>query len=559
MPQNSDIWTTSSKSIASAGAKSSYIWDQALASGWAGAVAPPATAGPWSSDASSSNRTQDRKMKSEPPRIAGAPAASGAPSAAALRSGNPVARETVTRWLAVVLAVVIFGGGLFGYDQGVISGALAGIKATFSLSLFMVQVVTSYVTLGALAGSLASGALGDWLGRKRTILLAALLFTLGAIVQWSAPGAMVLVAGRLIVGVGVGVAAVAAPLYAAELAPATLRGRFISSYQLAITVGIFLAYLVNAGLADVQTAGNGAWRLMLGAAAAPGLALLLIALVAPESPRWLMMKGRRGDAETETRKIEPGAEIKEHLDAVEAALRADEKAAPWTEVFSRAWRKPLIIAAGLAIFQQITGINAIIYYANQIFASAGFATEASRATVTTWAIGGVNVLATLIAIAFIDNVGRRKLLLAGLVGMGVSLAVVGGAFQFIASTPTAGSTGPTAAGLVTVAALVVFITCFAFSLGPVVWTVINEIFPARVRGRGVAIATAVNWGSAYLVSQFFLSLVQAIGSTLTFWLFAVFCVIGWIWIYFAVPETKRQSLEQIEKLWGEKTPDTRGS
>ena len=205
--------------------------------------------------------------------------------------GETPTRETLTRWLAVVLAVVIFAGGLFGYDQGVISGALPGIKSTFSLSLLMVQVVTSWVTLGALAGSLAGGVLSDRLGRKRTLLLAGALFTLGAAVQWSTPDAAILVVGRLIVGIGVGVAAVAAPLYAAELAPASLRGRFISSYQLAITIGIFLAYLVNAQLSASEN-----WRVMLGAAAVPGLALFLIALVAPESPRWLMMMIRRAEA-----------------------------------------------------------------------------------------------------------------------------------------------------------------------------------------------------------------------------------------------------------------------
>jgi MFS transporter, SP family, galactose:H+ symporter len=239
------------------------------------------------------------------------------------------------------------------------------------------------------------------------------------------------------------------------------------------------------------------------------------------------------------------------LDSIEAALRKDKEAAPWSEIFHSEWRRPLAVAIGLAVFQQITGINAIIYYANQIFASAGFATEASRATVTTWAIGGVNVLATLIAVAFIDQVGRRKLLLAGLVGMGASLIVAGAAFQFIGAAGQ-GAAGPSIAGIVTVVALVVFITSFAFSLGPVVWTVINEVFPARVRGRGVALATAINWGSAYLVSQFFLSLVQAIGSSATFWLFALFCIIGWIWVFRTVPETKQQSLEQIQKLWAPK-------
>jgi SP family galactose:H+ symporter-like MFS transporter len=200
----------------------------------------------------------------------------------------------------------------------------------------------------------------------------------------------------------------------------------------------------------------------------------------------------------------------------------------------------------LAVFQQVTGINAIIYYADQIFGAAGFATVAARTTVTTWAIGGVNVLATLIAIAFIDHWGRRKLLLTGLIGMAASLLVVGGAFEFIDG---ANPSGPSVAGLVTLAGLVAFIISFAFSLGPVVWTVINEIFPGRIRGRAVAICTAVNWGAAFLVSQFFLSLVDGIGSALTFWLFAALSVIGWIWVYIYVPETKGQSLEQIQLIW----------
>lgn len=458
---------------------------------------------------------------------------------------TPSRNESITRWLVVVLAVVIFAGGLFGYDQGVISGALPGIKSAFSLSLFMVQVVTSWVTLGALVGSLIAGALGDGLGRKRTLLFAGGLFVLGAIAQWLAPGPAVLVAGRFVVGAAVGVAAVAAPLYAAELAPARFRGRFISSYQLAITVGIFLAYLVNGALSA-----EGNWRLMLGAAAIPGLALFAIALVAPESPRWLMLKHRRTDAAAVLHQVQPGVDSGPQLDEIDAALLQEKQAAPWGEIFYREWRRPLVVALGLAIFQQITGINAIIYYANQIFASAGFTTETARATVTTWAIGGVNVAATLIAIAFIDRTGRRLLLLAGLIGMGVSLAAVGIAFRYIAPEGMAASSGPTTAGIVTVVALVVFITSFAFSLGPVTWTVINEVFPARVRGRGVALATAVNWGSAYLVSQFFLSLVDAIGSSLTFFLFAFFCAAGWIWVYRIVPETKLRSLEEIQQMWG---------
>jgi SP family galactose:H+ symporter-like MFS transporter len=460
----------------------------------------------------------------------------------------PSAGQTVTPWLIVVLAVVLFSGGLFGYDQGVISGALHGIKATFSLSALLVEVVTSWVTLGALFGALAGGELADRIGRKRTVLIAGAMFTGGALVQALAPDTVILVAGRLIVGAGVGVAAVAAPLYAAELAPTTLRGRFVSAYQLAITAGIFLAYLVDGWLSQ-----GDAWRWMLGASAVPGLLLFTVALAAPESPRWLMKMGRRSEAAAQLQKIRPGVDFKPRLDAVAASLRKEAGRTSWAEVFHKEWRRPLLIGVGLAVFQQVTGINAIIYYADQIFASAGFTSQSSQTTVTTWAVGGVNVLATLIAIAFIDRLGRRKLLLAGLLGMGFSLVMVGIAFRFIDATPLgAAAAGPSGAGIVTLLALVAFIICFAFSMGPVVWTVINEIFPGHIRGRAVAVATAANWGSAFLVSQGFLSLIGAIGNPFTFWLFALFCGAGWIWIYRVVPETKGRSLEQIQDLWNGK-------
>jgi MFS family permease len=378
-------------------------------------------------------------------------------------------------WLVVVLIVVLLSGGLFGYDQGVISGALHGIKLAFALSPLLVEVVTSWVTLGALFGALAGGEMADRLGRKRTILIAALLFTLGSLVEGLAPGTLILIIGRLIVGLGVGVAAVAAPLYAAELAPTRLRGRFISAYQLAITIGIFIAYLVDSWLAK-----SGAWRIMLGASAVVGLMLLAVALLAPESPRWLMKMHRRPDATAELAKIRSAAELPGDLDDIAGALGADAHRASWRETLQRRWRRPLLI------------------------------------------------------------------------GMGGSLAIVGAAFHFM--TPLAQgakASGPTVAGIVTLVALVAYIMSFAFSIGPVVWTVINEIFPGRIRGRGVAIATAVNWGAAFLVSQCFLSLIGAVGDSLTFLLFALFCGLGWAWIYHAVPETKGRSLEQIEQFWKE--------
>ena len=445
-----------------------------------------------------------------------------------------------TYLIAIVVLVILTSGLLFGYDQGVISGALSGIKQEMDLSPLLIEVVTSWVTLGALFGSLAAGELADRIGRKRTVLAAAVLFILGALIQASAPHTPVLVAGRLIVGFGVGVAAVAAPLYGSELAQAAWRGRLVSAYQMAITVGIFLAYLVNGALSD-----GADWRLMLGLAAVPGLLLAVFALAAPESPRWLIKQGRREAAETILARILGKDDYQAELSEIENALRLETDAVSWREVFKPIYRKPLAIGIGLAVFQQVTGINAIIYYANPIFAASGFATPEAQAAATTWGIGATNVLATLIAIAFIDRIGRVPLLLAGLIGMGASLATVGVAFHFVETSGDGANYGT----IITVVALVIFIASFAFSLGPVVWTVINEIFPSRVRSRGVAIATAVNWGAAFLVSEFFLSLVEVLGRPATFWLFAALCLLGWIWIYRKVPETKGRSLEEIERLW----------
>ena len=458
----------------------------------------------------------------------------------------------VSPWLLMVGVSILLSGILFGYDQGVIAGALEGIGRSFDVGTTATEIITSWVTLGALVGALVAGAVADRVGRRRTILLAAVLFTIGALLESIAPGVEILVVGRLIVGFGVGVASVAAPLYAAEQAPTYLRGRFVSIYQLAITIGIFVAYLVDQLLTN-----DDMWRMMLGVSAVPAVLLAIVMIPMPDTPRWFMKVGRRDDAERALHKVQPDADVSAEIDDIARAEAADAAdRATWGEVFSTHLRRPLMIGVGLAVFQQITGINAIIYYADKIFAKAGFSTPADQASATTWAIGGVNVLATFIAVAYVDRFGRRPLLLAGLVGMAAALITVGISFHFMdgADTSGASSGGPTTAGIVTLVALVVFIASFAFSLGPVVWTVINEIFPNRVRGRAVAVATAVNWGSAWLVSQFFLTLIDAIGNSATFYLFAAFSVMAWIWIWRRVPETKGRSLEDIQQLWTDDDP-----
>ncbi len=463
---------------------------------------------------------------------------------------KPDHRPLAVKLLAVG-AVVMLAGLLFGYDQGVISGALDGIEKQFSVGTFLLEVITSWVTLGAMVGALAAGALADRRGRRWTIIFASILFTIGALIESLAPGSLVLVLGRLTVGFGVGVASVAAPLYAAEMAPSRLRGRFVSLYQLAITIGIFFAYLVDYIL--TANGNNDRWRAMLGVSAVPAILLILAILPLPDSPRWYMTKGRREKAEAALRDVEPRADITPRINEIEALVEEEKNAAGWREVFAPQWRRPLVIGVTLAVLQQLTGINAIIYYADKIFAAAGFASPTSQSLATLWAVGAVNVIATFVAVAWVDRFGRKPLLLIGATGMFLSLVVVGAMFIKLdkVSASDAAHMGTSGEGLITLVALVVFIACFAFSLGPIVWTVINEIFPSHVRGKAVSVATAANWLAAWAVSQFFLTLVNTIGSTGVFWLFAFFCVVTYVFVRKFLPETKGRSLEEIQALWGD--------
>ena len=458
-------------------------------------------------------------------------------------------RRRLTVWTLGVVAVTFLAGLLFGYDQGVISGALPILTTDLGLSTLQAEVITSWVTLGALFGALVAGTVADRAGRRRAAIVAGVLFTLGAIMEAFAPGASVLTVGRVVTGFGVGFASVVAPLYAAEMSPKRLRGRFVSSYQLAITVGIFIAYLVD----DALT-GEGRWRAMFALAVIPGALLVVGFLIVPESARWLLKVGRREEALDALTKLDPEV-AKQELADVESDLEreAREGEATWSEVFSKRLRRPLSIGIGLAVFQQVTGINAIIYYANEIFARAGFTTAQEQAKATLYAVGLVNVLATLIAIAWIDRLGRRPLLFAGLTGMAVSLAMVGVSFVAFSNTPTS-TTSVTVGGVLTLVALVIFIASFAFSLGPITWTMISEIYPNRVRGKAVSLATAVNWAAAFLVTQFFLSIVNAIGEATTFFLFSSLCIVAFVWAYFRVPETRGRSLEEIQELWAPDQP-----
>jgi sugar porter (SP) family MFS transporter len=453
--------------------------------------------------------------------------------------------KSTTKWLALVAGVTILSGLLFGYDQGVISGALPFISKDFGLSDLLEEVVTSWVTLGALFGALIAGAFADRFGRRQTLIVAGALFFAGALVQATAPGTAILVVGRFVIGFGVGIASVAAPLYAAESAKAEHRGRLVSAYQLAITIGILVAEIIDAALSDSED-----WRLMLGIAVVPGALLVTLMVFMPDTPRWLLKVGRRRDAEDAYEKVNGPEGEATALDSFQADLdREAREHASWGEVFSPRVRPMLKIGLGLAIFQQVTGINAVIYYSDQIFADAGFTTVQEQTDATILAVGVVNVLATFVAIAFIDRFGRRPLLITGLIGMAVSL--LGLTVAFAALEGYDNVKGPTILGIATLVCLVVFIGSFAFSLGPVVWTMISEIFPTRIRGKGIAVATAANWGAAFLVSASFLSIIDVIGTEGAFFLFAAMSVLGLMWVARYVPETKGKTLEEVEAVFVE--------
>jgi MFS transporter, SP family, galactose:H+ symporter len=433
----------------------------------------------------------------------------------------------------ILAGIASLGGLLFGYDTGVISGALPFLKQDFSLSPTMEGVTTAAVLCGAVIGAAAVGPISDAFGRRRVILFAALLFILGALVSAAASSLGVLIAGRAVVGVAIGVASMLTPLYLSEVAPKQSRGAIVSLNQFCITLGILVSYIVD--YAVVGAPNN--WRWMLGIGCAPGIVLALGMLALPESPRWLAGRGRMEEAARILQTIRGGADIKAELSEIRESIQEEQaRLAPWSELFQPNARAALWVGVGLAIFQQITGINTVIYFAPTIFQSAGLP-SASSAILATAGVGVVNVLATILSMYLLDRVGRRALLIWGLSGMTLALAALAYCF---ALTPNQ------ATNLVTVAAVAIYVGFFAIGLGPVFWLLISEIFPLRVRARGMSLSTVANWGANLIVALFFLDLLQLLGNAGTFLFFAVMSVAALAFCKVMTPETKGRSLEQIQ-------------
>jgi MFS transporter, SP family, galactose:H+ symporter len=432
-----------------------------------------------------------------------------------------------------IAGVAALGGLLFGYDTGVISAALLFIRQVFAPSPTLQGIVVAIVLAGAAIGAGAAGSLSDRFGRRRVILVAALLFVVGALLSAFAADLTTLLVGRFLVGVAIGIASMLTPLYLAEISPARDRGAVVSLNQLCITIGILVSYFVGFAFANV----TGGWRWMLGAGALPGIILTIGMLILPESPRWLAGHGRMEDAGAVLKNLRGGADVSEELGELRTDIaREGQQLAGWPELFSARLRRPLVIGIGLAMFQQITGINTVIYFAPTIFQTAGLS-SAAISILATAGVGAVNVIMTIVSIRLIDRLGRRQLLFWSLGGMAVTLLVLAAGFYV-------GVSGGLA--WIAVAAVAAFVGFFAIGLGPVFWLLIAEIFPLALRGRAMSLATVGNWVFNLIVSVTFLDLVAAVGSAGAFLIYAVLSVAGLIFVVVIVPETKGHSLEEIE-------------
>lgn len=444
-------------------------------------------------------------------------------------------------FVTLVSIVAAVGGLLFGYDTSVISGAIGFMQSLFHLNDFMKGWTVSSLTAGAVVGAAFAGVLSDRFGRKKMLIVAGILFSIGSVGSGLASTISIFVLVRIIGGVGIGVSSTLVPLYIAEIAPATYRGRLVSLNQLAVVIGISAIYFVNRAVAnagsptwDIHTG----WRWMFGLGIIPGLVFIALLLGVPESPRWLEKQGRQDSALAVLQRVNGVAQAKVELQEIHESLQTETRSI--STLFRPGFRVALLVGVVLGILQQVTGINAIMYYAPSIFQQTGAGTDAQFTE--TIIVGVVNLIFTIISLWLIDKVGRKVLLLVGTSVMTISLLIVG--YEFYA--------GHTSSGLILMFILV-FVAAFAISMGPVVWLIIAEIFPTRIRGRATAIASVALWAADYLVSQTFPMLLAGVGPANTFWSFGVMSIIAFLFTLFVVPETKGRSLEEIERGWSRKT------
>lgn len=483
-------------------------------------------------------------------------------------------------FVVLISLVAAVGGLLFGFDTAVISGANDFLKAQFTLNDTQLGFVASCVLIGCAVGAGFAGMLADRFGRKKILFLSALFFALSA---WGAAmphhvllppslidvlvnvlslparfmnylmslcfpqsallhqgGKIILpltmqqfVLARFVGGLGIGIASMLSPLYIAEIAPARVRGSLVSLNQFAIISGILVAYLVDWLCVKIFPDPAVSWRWMFGAGVAPAVVFIALLALVPESPRWLAKQGLRERACAILTRV--GGRAHAEAELADIAATVAQEGGSIAQLFGKGLRLALLIGVALAIFQQITGINTVLYYTTSIFKSAGFGTSA--ALLSSVGVGAINGVFTVFAIMLVDRLGRKPLLLIGAAGMGISIAAVAAAFQHKAS------------GMVIMICVLAYVASFALTLGPVVWVVISEIFPTRIRGRGMSVATVLLWVSCYAVSQSFPMLVERKGIPFTYYLYAAVCFVMIAFVAALVPETKGKTLEEIERKW----------
>jgi sugar porter (SP) family MFS transporter len=441
---------------------------------------------------------------------------------------QPYVNQSFIRRISCIAGL---GGILYGFDMGVIAAALIYVRDSFHLTTIMQEVLVIAVLIGVMIGAFVGGMVADRIGRRKTLIWGGVLFILGSVLAPLSPNVLVLFIARALLGIAVGFTSVTAPVYVSELAPPKSRGMLIGLYQFALTLGIAIADLVGYWFAGPQ-----GWRWMFAFGIVPAVIFLLLVLTVPESPRWLFAQNRVAEAESVLSTYTDAVGARVLLEDIRISLMTKMERR-WSALWSPAVRPSLFIAVGFMLLTPATGINAVVYYGPQIFSLAGIGSN-KNAIFATLLVAVTNVLATVIALVLVDRLGRKPLLYAGLGGMITALAVLSFCFHNQAALGHS-------MGIIATACLMSYITCYAFSIGPIAWILVSEVFPLRLRGRGVAAATLSFGTSNFLVSLTFLSVIKAVGTAGTFAICGAFCILTIVFVGFVIPETKGRELESI--------------
>jgi len=432
--------------------------------------------------------------------------------------------------------VAAIGGLLFGYDTAVIAGAIGFMQHKYQLSPGIMGWIASCALIGCAIGAMVAGVLSDRIGRRKVLMVSGILFAVSSIGIIIPLDLIYFVVFRLVGGLGIGIASMVVPMYISEIAPPAIRGRLISINQLGIVIGILVIFFVNAYIASLHTDDwtvAVGWRYMFGSGAIPSMVFILLLFFVPESPRWLCQKKQWAEADIVLNKLNSPEVANSELTAIRESL--NDETGSFAELWSPRLRTLSIMGITLACFSQITGINAVMYYAPEIFKATGDGVQS--ALFQTIMVGVVNIISTIVAILYVDRLGRKLMLMIGSAGMAIFLALIG-IFFFAGMTK----------GYWVVISILGYVSFFGISLGPLTFVVVAEIFPNRVRAKAISTAILCLWVSTFLVSLLFPALLKFFGGASTFWLFAFLSILAFLFIWRAVPETKGKTLEEIEKI-----------